>query len=380
MSKRVHYIDWLRVIAVLLLFPFHVSRVFNAQDPFYVKSAETSAVLSLILGFIDVWHMPLLFFLAGAASYFALTRRSSREYVAERVKRLLLPFVFGWLVLIPPQTWYGARFNSGYTKSFLEYLLSGDFLLWNIRDGGDYYGGFGLGHLWFILWLFAISLAALPLLRWGSRSGVERLSRWARRLSRPAWWLLGGFMILVGSEMPDPVGKNVFYYFTLFALGYVTMFDGAFAESAERWRWPAVLVGLALSLAWPLTGPVRDALPDPSLGRALFSYGHALGVWLTVVGAIGLGRRHLDRASTVLAYLAPASYPLYILHQTVIVVIAFYVVRMPVGTVVQWLVLLVASVTVTFTTYELVRRVPSLRCACGIKPVPVAHPQPSGGD
>ena len=56
-------------------------------------------------------------------------------------------------MLIPPQTWYGARFNSGYTDSYWHYLSSGDFLKWNIQDGGDYYGGFGIGQLWFIMFL-----------------------------------------------------------------------------------------------------------------------------------------------------------------------------------------------------------------------------------
>ena len=75
---RQHYIDWLRVLAVLLLFPFHVSRVFNTDDPFYVKAAHLSGPLSDALNFISVWHMPLLFVLAGASTFFALGKRSAR--------------------------------------------------------------------------------------------------------------------------------------------------------------------------------------------------------------------------------------------------------------------------------------------------------------
>jgi hypothetical protein len=114
-ATRLHYIDWLRVLAVLLLFPYHVSRVFN-EEAFYVKADEVSAALNVVLGFVSVWHMPLLFLLAGASTYFALRRRSSREYLGERFTRLGVPFVIGvFILLIPVQTWYGARFNSGYT-------------------------------------------------------------------------------------------------------------------------------------------------------------------------------------------------------------------------------------------------------------------------
>ena len=166
-GARLHYIDWLRVLAVLLLFPFHTLRVFNTNDPFYVKAAHLSVPVTYLLNFISVWHMPLLFVLAGASTYFALGKRSSRQYLRERRLRLLLPFVFGILVLIPPQTWYGGRFNSGYGASLFHYIVSGDFLKWNIKNGGDYYGGFGIGHLWFIIILFLLAIIALPLFAWG---------------------------------------------------------------------------------------------------------------------------------------------------------------------------------------------------------------------
>ena len=367
-SARIHYIDWLRVLAVLLLFPFHVSRVFNYGDPFYVKSEHLSMALNYVLGFIDYWHMPLLFLLAGASSYFALRKRTGGQYVVERVKRLLVPFLFGWLVLIPPQTWYGARFHVGYDQSYWYYLTSGDWLVFNIRDGGDYYGGFGMGHMWFVLWLFVISLVALPLLLWGrSDKGRAALERFARRLARPAWWLLAGFIIFVGEALPDPVGKNPFYYAAFFVLGYCIMFDSAFITSAEKYRWLALALGFGIEIAWMATGPLRDSLPDPGVPIALISLTGNLGRWLVMVGLLGVGKRYLDRTSAALAYLAPASYPLYILHQTVIVVAAFYIVQLAIGGVAQWTLLLVVAVAVTFALYEAVRRVPGLRTLMGIK-------------
>ncbi len=365
---RVHYIDWLRVLAVLLLFPFHVSRVFNYGEPFYVKSEHLSIALSYALGFIDFWHMPLLFLLAGSSSYFALRKRSGGMYVAERVKRLLVPFLFGWLVLIPPQTWYGARFNLGYSQSFWYYLTSGDFLIWNIRDGGDYYGGFGLGQLWFILWLFVISLLALPLLLWGrSEPGRAALQHFASRLARPAWWLLGGLLIFLGEALPDPVGKNPFYFLVFFALGYVIMFDGSFIASAEKHRAVSLALGASISVAWMALGPWRDALPDPGARAALVSLVANTGRWLIMVGLLGMGKHYLDRSTPGLTYLAPASYPIYILHQTVIVIAAFYIVQLGLGGVAQWLVLFAVAVGVTFGLYEAARRVPGLRTLVGIK-------------
>jgi hypothetical protein len=110
---RRHDLDVLRILAVLLLIPFHSARVFDTFDPFYVKNEQTSDALSwAIVAFLNPWHMPLLFVLAGAATWFALRHRSPRAYAGERVKRLLVPFLFGIAVIVPPQA-YRALLHAG---------------------------------------------------------------------------------------------------------------------------------------------------------------------------------------------------------------------------------------------------------------------------
>jgi peptidoglycan/LPS O-acetylase OafA/YrhL len=368
-TQRLHYIDWLRVLAVLLLFPYHTLRVFNAE-PFYVKAAEVSTALNAVLGFISVWHMQLLFLLAGASTYFALRKRASRAYLGERFTRLGLPFAMGvFLVLIPVQTWYGARFNSGSTDSFWHYLLSGDFLRWNIQAGGDYYGGFGFGHLWFLFVLLFVSAIALPLLANKGR-GDALLRSLSRRLAHPAWWLVAAVLILLGEAMPDPTDAlQPFYYLVFFVLGYVAVREPDFMRAAERYRVPALVVGIGLAAWWALSAGLRDSLADPSPERTLLSFLGMLATWLTIVGILGFGRRYLDRPSPALAYLAEGSYPIYLLHQTVIVIAAFYLVALPAAEPLQWLTLLVVSVAATFSLYEVVRRFQTTRFLFGMHPI-----------
>jgi glucans biosynthesis protein C len=369
-TPRLHYIDWLRVLAVLLLFPFHVSRVFNsADDPFYVKAAHLSTPLDYVLGFISVWHMPLLFLLAGASTYFALRKRTPRRYLDERGARLGIPFIFGILVLIPPQTWYGAQTNSGYTASFWHYIVSGDFLHWNIKDGGDYYGGFGIGHLWFIIVLLIFCVIVLPLLAWGrGERGGARLRSVSRRLAHPAGWLVAAVILFIADGLPDPTGLRFFYYLVFFVLGYLVVCDGEFMKSAVRFRLPALALGAALAVWYVASGSLRDSLPDPSFALAGLNILGMLASWLVIVGLLGFGKVYLDRTSPALAYLAEASYPVYILHQTVIVVAAFYVVRLAVPEPLQWLGLLAVSVAVTFALYEVVRRPAATRYLFGMRP------------
>lgn len=375
MPRRLHYIDWLRVLAVLLLFPFHTSRVFNYDDPFYIKSTELSQALNYTLGFIDRWHMPLLFLLAGASTNLALGKRNGREYAIERVTRLLVPLVFGIFVIIPPQTWVGAQYNSGYTGSFMEYITSGAFLVFNFGPGGDYYGGFGVGQLWFILFLLLMSLILLPLLMWGrSERGSQRIGSLARRLAKPAWWLLPPFALWFAEGLPAVVGKNWFYLAVYFLLGFVVIADGRFAESAEKHLRAGLAIGTIICAAYVATWSVRIAMPDPSLQLMAVNIVGMFGIWTMLIGMLGAGKRYLDRTSPSLAYLAEASYPVYILHQTIIVLAAFWLVRLPVGLPAQWVVVFVTAVGVTFATYELVRRVGVLRFLFGMRPRPASRP------
>ena len=139
-----------------------------------------------------------------------------------------------------------------------------------------------------------------------------------------------------------------------------------FPTQAERFRRPAIAIGAALCLFWVLSGSLRDALPDPSWQRAVLSILGGAGTWAMIVGLLGYGRRYLNRTSPALTYLAQGSYPVYLLHQTVIVVVAFYLVGTPGPWPVQWLLLLAASVAATFALYEGVRRTP-VRVLFGMK-------------
>lgn len=119
-SSRVYFIDWLRIFAVLMLVPFHTGMIFVPWD-FHIKNAELSGPLTDFNSFIHIWHMPLLFFLSGAGTWFALGFRSARQYVVERTRRLFIPLVFGTFVIVPPQTYYlSFRRGDGYFSSRSE--------------------------------------------------------------------------------------------------------------------------------------------------------------------------------------------------------------------------------------------------------------------
>ena len=161
-KERRYDLDWLRVLGVLLLVPFHVALIF-VLDPnsiMYIKDVVNSRVLDEAAGFVHMWHMPMLFIISGAATYYALGFRSARQYLRERLLRLLAPFLFGVATFIPFTT-YIHLIGKPNAPTFLEHYLG--FFRIDPNDLAGYSGSFTPAHLWFIFFLFVFSLVGLPL-------------------------------------------------------------------------------------------------------------------------------------------------------------------------------------------------------------------------
>jgi uncharacterized membrane protein len=105
-SQRRYDIDTLRIFAVFLLIYFHSAMIFNMWPVFHLKDNELSLEAAIFVSFLNLWHMPLFFFLAGMSTFYALDFRSGRLYTRERIKRLLIPLIFGILIVVPPQVYY----------------------------------------------------------------------------------------------------------------------------------------------------------------------------------------------------------------------------------------------------------------------------------
>jgi len=162
------------VLAVLLLVPYHGALVFDL-DPnavVFVKDAVHSPALVQAVGFVHIWHMPLLFAIAGAASWFALAWRSGAAYLRERVQRLLVPFVFGVLTLVPLMLnvhWLGRPDAPSLGELYARFFTL------NPNDLSGRQGTFAPGHLWFISDLLLFSLLALPLFLALRRPAAQRV-------------------------------------------------------------------------------------------------------------------------------------------------------------------------------------------------------------
>jgi peptidoglycan/LPS O-acetylase OafA/YrhL len=375
-------IDWLRLLVILMLVPYHTARIFD-PDPFYVKNGQLTSVFSYgLVRLGDAFAMRLLLLLSGAATWFALRRRSGGRYALERVQRLLVPFFWGLLVLAPPNAYFARRIHAGYTGSYLQFYPH----FFEVGPGGvflDFTGGFTMAHLWFILILFVLSLVALPLcLLLRRESGKRLIARLAAVFALPGAILL----LAVPPAIADWLfvrSANPLYPILLllifFIYGYVLIADDRFGEAIDRHKVVALIIGPVLYVVLGVTR-IRDAMPEWSQ----FLYCHGIVPWFVIVALLGYGKRYLNvtprrgsLAAAFLMYFGEGAYAFYLIHQPVLVTIGYYVVQWDASTalgagasiVVKYTIIAIGTFVVTTLLYEaFVRRIPVMRFLFGMRP------------
>jgi peptidoglycan/LPS O-acetylase OafA/YrhL len=147
-------LDWLRALAVLVLVFYHTGLLYGPWT-WYIKNPETNETYAYWMAFLHSWRMPLLFFISGAGTFFAFRKLNTYQFIVERVKRLIVPLIFGIVVILPPQDYY--QHIQEYDNYWEFYKTVLDYIPF-------YNGGANLHHLWFLSNLFIVSLLGIPVI------------------------------------------------------------------------------------------------------------------------------------------------------------------------------------------------------------------------
>jgi hypothetical protein len=360
-SQRRHDLDWLRVLGVLLLVPFHAAQIF-ILDPIsimYVKDTVNSRSLTYLAGFLHMWHMPMLFVISGSATYFALGFRSARGYIRERLQRLFVPFIFGILTYIPLTTYIQHSQTISLPEAYLGFFQI-DFAH---LDGMT--GTFTPAHLWFILYLFVFALIGLPIFSaMRSEKGRKLIGEVAKVLSPPLTLLLLAVPLALAAALNILGDKNPIYYFLMFFSGYLIASDARFQQAITKMVWGALAFGIFAAVIQMTT---RQNYPEWSLawiGRGLLS---EMGRWTLTLAALGLGKRFFNRSNTFLRYANEAAMPFYLLHMTFTVWTGYYVVQINAPVLVKYPLIVLIATCSTFLAYELARHWKVTRWMLGMK-------------
>lgn len=368
-------IDWLRLFGILLLFPFHAARIFDTREANYIMSTAKSTAGVDFMTIIWPWFMPLLFFVAGVSAWYALKKRDGKKFLNERMMRLLVPLALGIILIVPIQG-YMARLQRGtLTGGYFQYLFTQFF--GNFSDLSGYAGTFTPAHLWFILYLLIISLALLPLflrvIHTREKNGIGAFGR----LFEKEWFLFLIFLFLAASEaLPDIAGKNPFFYGLYYSLGFFLASNENAWKTVDRVKWPALGVAAATGLLFFFLkdfGSSHGRFAWQSIVYALIrnQYG-----WCALLAMLAFAQKYLNRGGKALNYLSQAAFPVYILHQSLMMVIAYFVLQWNVGITVQFLAIAFSTLAASLLLFEACRHVPPLRIVLGIKAGKTPAPKP----
>jgi peptidoglycan/LPS O-acetylase OafA/YrhL len=373
-SPRRYDLDWLRVLVILAVFVFHSSRFFDL-DYWHVKNATTYLGVQIWTTFLVNWLMPLIFVISGASTFYALGARGAGRFVKDRALRLLVPLVVGIFTHISVQVYLERVSHGQFSGSFFAFIP-------HYFDGMYAFGGnfawMGL-HLWYLEILFVFSLLLLPLFRWlkhGAREwGAAYLTRF---LARPlvVYLLALPIMLLLSVLNPASIlgnrgfgGWSLLIYILFFVYGFLLMGSDAVQQTIVRQRRLSLILGVALFLTLGGLWAGRDAAFGTPRFALLYSV-LGLSSWCWILAILGFGMQHLRFNSPWLGYANEAVLPFYVLHQSVLIYLGYFVVRWPLPDGVKWLIIAPMSLAIIMALYEfLVRRSNVLRFLFGMKPL-----------
>jgi len=377
---RLYFLDWLRVIAILGVFLFHAVHPFDFTA-WHIKNSEQSLVVTFLIAFMFPWGMPLFFLLAGAGSSFALRRRTAGQFARERVRRLLLPFIAGSILLMPVMLYFEWRHklqNGVLTSPFVVFLLD--------RNQGFtpiWFGALGY-HLWFLGFLFSFSILCLPIFLWLKRDAGKRLmSRLATMCEHRGALLLFVIPLAIVRLALHPFfpqehnWADFFVQMSFFLLGYILFSQNGFLQAIRRdWRF-SLGIGIgaaasALAIA-ASTGTLDLQAPPRTWLDILFWILISIDSWCWTLFFLFIGMRYLDYTNKYLEYGQEAILPFFVLHQPVIIILAYYAVQWQASLVTKLLFVVIGSFCVSLGIYEfLIHRIAVLSRLFGMKMSPSA--------
>ena len=347
---RKHYLDNIRTIVILLLFPYHTFMIWNNfGTKFYIWGGNNN-VLSSIIVLVSSWIMPVLFVIAGMSARYSLEKRNTREFVKERIKKILIPFISGLILLIPFQTLYARKFFFDYSGGIIDNFK---YFFTHFSDLNGYDGMFTFGHLWFLLYLFIISLITLFLIK---KIPFNKMERKIKKVNIFEIILLF-IPIFIAYHIGNFGGQSIGKYMLLYIIGYY-LFSDEFIKKIVSYK-PIILSLFFIS--------------QFILVILYFKYGYYGDLlvnfvgWLGVLSCIIISSLSLDKENKVTKYLKNSSFPIYILHQTILVIVGYYILMMIDNIFLQLFMIIFGSFIITVLVYEIISKIPILKKIIGCR-------------
>ena len=345
-SVRRYDIDWLRVIAIGLLLIYHIGIGFQPWGVFiqFIQNNEPLNALWIPMSMINIWRIPLLFFVSGMGVCFALRKRNWWQLISERTKRILLPFIFGIIFVVPIHIF-----------------------IWQMCYKQDLVYSPHPIHLWFLGNIFIYVILLSPLFYYLKRNEHGKIHKWLEKLFRNPLGLLLIIIIfileaiLVRPEIYETYAMTLHGFLLgllAFLIGFLCIYSGKyFWNNVLKWRWILISAALTLFLlrlfAFELKAP---------------NYLLSMESTLWIMALFGFAFKHLNRPGRSLRYLSQAAYPVYIIHMVFLYLGSYFIMPLEVPVILKFVLVIIFTFAGSFIFYEFViRRIWFIRPLFGLK-------------
>lgn len=345
-TERRYDIDWLRVIAIGLLLIYHIAIIFQPWAMFigFMRSEHPLESLWTPMTMLNIWRIPLLFYVSGMGLYFAMKKRNWKQLFTERTKRILLPFVFGFIAITPLHMFIFQKF---YNIPLSYYASS--------------------GHLWFLGNIFIYVIILSPFLFYLKK---HENSKFRQIISKVMTYAIGPLavsvffmleLVLVKPQLFELYAQTWHGFFIgLFAFffGFLFVYSGkTFWQTVSKWKWLYITLAATL-FTLRLTG----------FDTTSIYYLKAIESNCWIFGVFGLGYHYLNKPSARLSYLSQAAYPVYIIHMFVLYAGAIMILPLKIHPLLKFFGITLFTFMVCFLIYEyILRRINILGPLFGLK-------------
>lgn len=345
-TTRRYDIDWPRVITIGFLLIYHVAIVFQPWGVFigFIQNDVPDVNIWTPMAMINVWRIPLLFFVSGMGVCFAIKRRSWKQLLIERTKRILVPFLFGIVAIVPIHT-----------------------MIWQHYYNQDVVYEPFQGHLWFLKNIFLYVLILSPIFFLLKTNKDSRFTRVVKRLFSSPLSILVVMAFTISEALILQPEQYTLYAMTAhgFVLGLIAFFFGfLFVHSGDTF-WPMVL-----KYRWLFLFNAFSMY----LGRVFYFGLEGTNLYLSIESALwifaifGIGYKYLNRPSKILSHLSEGAYPIYIVHMIFIYLGSVIIVPMDMSPLMKFVLLTVFTFAGSYLCYNfLLRRINWIRPLFGLK-------------
>lgn len=380
MTTRRYDIDALRVIAFALLILYHVCMLYVTDWGWHVKSSYQTEALQWPMIFLNRWRMSLLFLISGIAIGLFNPAGATGRFALSRTWRLFLPLLFGMFFIVPVQAYCQGVSNGLVTPGFGAFLLRyWSFQPWSkdAFDGWQY--GITWNHLWYLayLWVYTSLLCVLlPALE--SRTGKRVQAalgnlRGASLIVLPALPLV---LYLTTIAKYFPTTNDLIHdwfqhalYFSVFLYGYVMARSTALWQELVRLRYVTIVLAPVLFAVYMFCNVQLGEHPSDLMVAGVRGM-RGFYLWTALLAILGWGHALLNRPYRLLPYATEAVFPWYVLHQSLIVLVAYWLIPLQLGPVIEPLLVIVATLGGCAVLHEFViRRSVVLRPLFGLKSI-----------